>query len=70
MELTWKHIKSNPPTEREAVIVRNSKKQTTVAYLCDGEFYSLQYDPHLGVLRKHCLSDSPVYWTEITVPGL
>ena len=39
------------PTEGEACIVKGNN-YTAVAFYCDGEFYTLKYDPYLGVLRK------------------
>ena len=57
----WKHVKTEPPAEGTAVLV--SSTTTDVAYYCDGEFYYLEYDPNLGVLRKQYVNAS--LWTEI-----
>ena len=37
---------------------------TDIAYYCDGDFYCLEYDPHLGVLRKQFVSEPIEYWSE------
>ncbi len=59
----WHDLKKDPPVEGVAVMMSNK----TVGYYCDGEFYFLKYDPHLGVLRKEHVNDKIEYWTEIRI---
>ena len=54
---------SKIPAEGKPYIVKGAN-YTAVAFYCDGEFYTLKYDPYLGVLRKSHV-DKPLYWTEI-----
>lgn len=60
----WKNLETNPPAEGKAVLIL-SGKDPMVAYYCDGSFYYLEYDPHLGVLRKQHVSKTILKWAEI-----
>ena len=65
----WKRVKETPPAEGAAVVIllthgeQDSDFWTTeIAYYCDGQFYNLEYDPHLGILRKQHVSEPVEYW--------
>lgn len=59
-----KHIDTNPPAEGTPILVSDGQHKK-VAYFCDGNLYYLEYDPHLGVLRKQVLHGNFNLWTEI-----
>ena len=40
-----------PPAEGFPCFVK-TQNRNSVAMFCDGDWYTLEYDPHLGVLRK------------------
>ncbi|MBP5565053.1 MAG: hypothetical protein J6X45_04965 [Lachnospiraceae bacterium] len=63
----WNNVKTNPPAEGVPVIVF-SKATPTIAYYCDGGFYNLKYDPHLGILRKEYIG-TPSYWANYITPA-
>lgn len=58
--MDWQSVQTNPPAEGKAVFIY--RKEPFVAYYCDGEFYYLEYDPHLGVLRKQHVSEKIQRW--------
>lgn len=62
--MDWKNIDTNPPAEGEAVFILR-KNKPMIAYYCDGSFYYLEYDAHLGVLRKQHVSDTVIKWAEV-----
>ena len=41
-----------------------------VAYYCDGEFYQLEYDDVLRVLRKKRVNDNVEYWASVWYPPM
>ena len=62
--MEWKHVSTNPPAEGQPVfITRNGEKD--VAYYNNGSFFFLEYDPHLGVLRKQHVSEKVEYWLPV-----
>lgn len=62
--MSWKKLEEHTPVEGNVyglLISAAEKKnadrpksdwETNIGTYNDGEFYSLQYDPHLGVVRK------------------
>ena len=72
----WKDPRTQPPKEGQLVVVLNMNGEKDsqfwtddYAYYCDGAFYNLQYDPHLGVMRKHAYTEHVDAWTEPRYPA-
>ena len=63
----WLNVKEHPPIIGEPVLIR-IEDEVNVAYFCDSNFYCLEYDPHLGILRKQCVTDTVQYWANLIVP--
>ena len=71
----WKNVKSNPPHDGDTVVAIYREEggkafpySAKIATFCDGSFYFLSYDPHLGVLRKSHMSENPEFWAEWSYP--
>lgn len=72
----WKNIEKDPPCEGSLVFILQLNGEldkdfwtTEAAYYCDGEFYVLEYDPHLGILRKQHVSNKAKYWHPVYFPS-
>ena len=72
---SWHSVKTDPPAEGRAVLILNTLGErdsqlwtTDIAYFCDGEFYYLELDPHLGILRKEHVDFNVEYWADYIVP--
>lgn len=61
----WHSMKESVPAEGAAVIILNTNNNPDVGYYCDGDFYFLEYDPHLGVLRKQHIPYKVKFWKTI-----
>ena len=48
-----------------AAVVVKTNAGIKVAFYCDEAFFTLEYDPTLGVLRKVYIEDPILEWTEI-----
>lgn len=67
----WISIKERTPTEGMPVVILDKNGEgdpdfwtTDIAYCCDGEFYTLELDPNLGVLRKMHVNYPVEYWSK------
>ena len=72
----WHDLKDKLPREGQhvAVLCKNKELDSQFwfgdfAYYCDGEFYILKYDPHLGVLRKEHYFGDVDMWAEPSLPA-
>ena len=67
----WYKLPDQKPYEGKAVVVLNMNGTydtdfwtTEIAYYCDEQFYFLEYDPHLGILRKQHYPYKVEYWAD------
>ena len=72
---TWFSLKEHPPSNGKPVVVLHMNGELDpdfwtmdIAYFCNGEFYNLEYDPHLDILRKVFVTEPVEYWAEIVYP--
>ena len=72
----WNDLKKTLPREGQqvAVLCKNGEKDSqfwysSIACYCDGDFYTLDYDPNLGVLRKNHYFGDVDMWAEPMVPA-
>jgi hypothetical protein len=70
MSKHWHSVKDCPPIDGQTVVVlfKNGTGDKdfwteSVATFCDGSFYCLEYDPHLGILRKQFVKEPTEYWS-------
>lgn len=68
----WQSVKECPPANGACVAVIYDAKTkdpdffvTDIAYYCDEEFYKLEYDENLGIMRKIFVSDPVMYWSKL-----
>ena len=71
----WHDVKENPPANGQCVLIcyKNGENDsdfwtTAIAYYCNKDFYCLEYDPHLDVLRKQYVKQ-PDLWAGYWVPA-
>ena len=66
----WHSMKDTPPANGQcvAILIMHGTKDTDfwttqIAYYCDGDFFCLEYDDTLGVLRKVHINEPVEYWS-------
>lgn len=66
----WHDLNKDKPSEGQCVVILHTNGNldpdawyTDIAYYCDGSFYCLELDPHLGVLRKEHINEKIRYWS-------
>ena len=66
----WNRVTETSPAEGMPVLVLHESSLTPrIAYYCDRDFYSLEFDPVLGVMRKHFVSEPVKYWANYITPN-
>lgn len=73
MRKHWYNLKEQQPSNGQCVVIcynngTNDKEfwTTQIAYYCNKEFYVLEYDKHLDVLRKQYVP-TPQYWSNYII---
>lgn len=72
----WFDYEETKPTEGRLVCVLHKNGELDkqfwtddYCYYCDGNFYTLDYDPHLGVMRKNVCLEKVDMWTAPLYPN-
>lgn len=75
MNENWIPMHEKTPAEGKPLLIMladgegNPDLRTAdIAYYCDGTFFKLELDPHLGVLRKQCVNGKVTHWAKYIIP--